>query len=708
MDYHKKYHVFHLLLASKGTPVPSSSLPPDEQIARVTPFDPRSLDRSVIAIPLLRKMEEELRRIASFKAAHPFDPEEFNSVIEFNREYPGTPQEIRARVVEMVDRAADKAREASKKRLKELETLPAGQQVGLDMVRERADIYGNVFLMEKQRHSGLEEAIRRQKVGAIAEDGYYGFANLHASVIRRLLSANDRLLTSGEALEKPIIQIHPTRYDVIIDLNLDYPRGREEARYWVFNNIEEAKKRVGVHDAGQDVNLRKDQRNSGYVFARLEARVIKELVDLDIQHAKEGAQKSESASSDTGSGHLKTLPKIEPSKFRAIFRIWPDFEISACINKSIATVKADAAQNSFSAHGTGITWAVMDTGIKHDHEHFRKHSNIDPVSKWHKDFTADGAGPFDDENGHGTHVAGIIAGEWRPPTAAAAPTNTLAPFDADEPPDRIPVAVSRYLKRDSEDVEYQAVKLIEGMSGMAPRCKLVSLRVLDENGKGTVSNLIAAIGHVQEINNFGRKLLIHGINMSLGYTFEPEWFACGQSPLCVEVDRLVKTGVVVVVSAGNTGFGTLKSSIGATAAGMALTINDPGNADLAITVGSTHRDMPHVYGVSYFSSKGPTGDGRLKPDLVAPGEKILSCAAGELKRTGAHGIECDYVETSGTSMAAPHVSGAIAAFLSVRTEFIGRAERVKEIFLNSATDLRRDRYFQGTGLLDLMRAIQSI
>ena len=68
---------------------------------------------------------------------------------------------------------------------------------------------------------------------------------------------------------------------------------------------------------------------------------------------------------------------------------------------------------------------------------------------------------------------------------------------------------------------------------------------------------------------------------------------------------------------------------------MALTINDPGNADLAITVGSTHRDMPHVYGVSYFSSKGPTGDGRLKPDLVAPGEKIISCATGMLKKEGA-------------------------------------------------------------------------
>ena len=126
------------------------------------------------------------------------------------------------------------------------------------------------------------------------------------------------------------------------------------------------------------------------------------------------------------------------------------------------------------------------------------------------------------------------------------------------------------------------------------------------------------------------------------------------------------------------------------------------------TLGSTHRDMPHTYGVSYFSSKGPTGDGRLKPDLVAPGEKIVSCGAGALKQDAAKGLPCDYVETSGTSMAAPHVSGAIAAFLSVRTEFIGQSERVKRIFVDTCTDLRRDRYFQGAGLVDLMRAIQSI
>jgi serine protease AprX len=212
------------------------------------------------------------------------------------------------------------------------------------------------------------------------------------------------------------------------------------------------------------------------------------------------------------------------------------------------------------------------------------------------------------------------------------------------------------------------------------------------------------------MNGHGRRLLIHGVNISVGNDFEPEWFACGQSPLCVEVDRLVNSEVVVVVAAGNSGYGSLRSEFsGVVSAGLALTVNDPGKADLAVTVGSTHREMPHIYGVSYFPSKGPTGDGRAKPDLVAPGEKIISCASGkkraEVERNGG---ECHYIEDSRTSMAAPHVSAVIAAFLSVRREFIGQPEKVKQIFLSTATDLRREKYFQGHGLVDLMRAIQSI
>jgi serine protease AprX len=219
---------------------------------------------------------------------------------------------------------------------------------------------------------------------------------------------------------------------------------------------------------------------------------------------------------------------------------------------------------------------------------------------------------------------------------------------------------------------------------------------------------------VQKINGYGRRLLIHGANLSVGYDFEPEWFACGQSPLCVEVDRLVRSGVVVVVAAGNSGYGTQATeALGARKGGLALTINDPGNADLAITVGATHREMPHVYGVSYFSGKGPTGDGRLKPDIVAPGEKVISSGAGKLLGDVRAKLPEDadppnYIEYTGTSMAAPHVSGCIASFLSVKREFIGRPERVKEVFMATATNLGRDRNFQGAGLIDLMRAIQYV
>ena len=85
-----------------------------------------------------------------------------------------------------------------------------------------------------------------------------------------------------------------------------------------------------------------------------------------------------------------------------------------------------------------------------------------------------------------------------------------------------------------------------------------------------------------------------------------------------------------------------------------VAITDPGNAENVITVGSTHRQNPHTYGVSYFSSRGPTGDGRVKPDLVAPGEKITSPVPGT-----------SFDVKDGTSQATAHVSG-VAAMLMAR------------------------------------------
>jgi serine protease AprX len=474
--------------------------------------------------------------------------------------------------------------------------------------------------------------------------------------------------------------VPPETHDVIIDLNLDFPGGRQTARQAILKRLDDVLRDLG---AAPEANRVRDLGSEQYLFATLEGRVVRELVARDRYH-RDGKRRL--VEMPAAKGKLKG---VKEETWRSIYKVWPDFKVKAFIDRSVRTVKADAARFSFSADGKGVVWAVMDSGIDKDHIHFRMHANLasEPDQVFHRDFTAEGD-PLKDGFGHGTHVAGIIAGEMKGEQRCA------------------------YVKqRDEHDQVAYMKTLIDSISGMAPQAKLVSLKVLDADGNGQVSNLIAALDHVQEINAHGRRLRIHGVNMSLGYDFDPEWFACGQSPLCVEVDRMVRSGVSVVVAAGNTGYAYVNDVFkGSVAAGMDLSINDPGNSDLAITVGSTHKDSPHIYGVSYFSSKGPTGDGRQKPDLVAPGEKILSCATGKPREQieAETGAACDYREHSGTSMAAPHVSGVIAAFLSVRREYLGQPEKVKEIFVSTATDLKREKYFQGTGLVDLMRAIQSV
>ncbi len=346
-----------------------------------------------------------------------------------------------------------------------------------------------------------------------------------------------------------------------------------------------------------------------------------------------------------------------------VYAVWRSSRKAKLTARSLQTLKADAALASFGAAGQGITWAVLDTGVRADHPHFKaamdgNGSLIDAV--W--DCTQPGKpvsiAKAQDPDGHGTHVAGIVSGK-----EAAGPHR-----------------------------------------GVAPRATLVVYKVLDDQGEGEDAWIIKALDHIAQRNaNSGATVQLHGINLSLGGPFDATVYGCGFSPICAELRRQWRDGVLVVVACGNEGQLQVQTAGGEVDLNTAMSIGDPANLEDCIAVGSVHADKPHLYGVSSFSSRGPTADGRPKPDVVAPGERISSCNASF--RAGKGDL---YRVESGTSMAAPHVSGLLAAFLSVRREFIGRPDEVKRILLDACIDLGRDRYHQGRGLPNLMQMLLAV
>ncbi|MEW2613622.1 S8 family serine peptidase [Streptomyces sp. NPDC047880] len=219
---------------------------------------------------------------------------------------------------------------------------------------------------------------------------------------------------------------------------------------------------------------------------------------------------------------------------------------------------------------------------------------------------------------HGTHIAGIIGGWW-------------------------------------PELDFR---------GICPRIRLYDVRVLDDDGGGDEFSIVTALQAIRHINEQARRFIIAGVSISLSVPHDVASHSTGWTPVCVECDRLARSGVVVVTAAGNSGFTGTARTMGADY--RDISISDPGNAESVITVGSTHRSNPHRHGVSYFSSRGPTGDGRPKPGLVAPGEDIDGPIPGE-------GIAAMH----GTSQAAAHVSGAAAMLLLARNrELLGPPRNV--------------------------------
>jgi hypothetical protein len=420
---------------------------------------------------------------------------------------------------------------------------------------------------------------------------------------------------------------------------------------------------------------------------------------------------------------LKRLPGMvreTRSDTPLIWRIASNRQIRLADEFSRATVKADAAFRLFDVKCAKITWAVIDSGVDRDHPGFYcdpkdpdsgsrvvktydfailrelldpafdprlpdaiesdafktardrsklppedakrllanihqsyetemlDWSSIEPLLTWKK--------PEAPTDGHGTHVAGIIGADMR----------------SKDHPDSIVV------------------------QGLCPDIRIMDFRIISDTLENTEFAVIGALQLVRYLNSHNQYIVVHGANLSLSIPHVVESFACGRTPVCDECERLVGAGVTVVAAAGNYGYHKYLTEKGTFAGYATLSITDPGNADGVITVGATHRRDPHTYGISYFSSRGPTGDGRMKPDLVAPGEKIHSTLPnGE---TGS---------LDGTSQAAPHVSAAAAMLMARYPELNRDPRRIKQLLCDSATDLGRERAFQGHGLLDTLRALQS-
>jgi serine protease AprX len=324
----------------------------------------------------------------------------------------------------------------------------------------------------------------------------------------------------------------------------------------------------------------------------------------------------------------------------AVRRLWLDRNVHTNLDIAVPAVEGNTAWQQ-GAGGKGVSVAVVDTGI-HQHPDLVRPTNR--IAAFN-DLVGKKRFPYDD-NGHGTHCAGIVAGNGR--------------------------------------------SLRGRYRGIAPEASLVGVKVLDRYGGGPLSTVIAGIDWC-----VARKddLNIRVISLSLG---SPPEGSYRDDPAVAAVQKAWGAGIVVVAAAGNDG-------------PSPRTIDSPGHAPAAITVGAEddHRTVPcQDDTIAPFSSRGPTVDGLAKPDVVAPGVGIVSLRAPgsvldrQLPRARVSGY---YFTLSGTSMATPLCAGLAALILEATPDLT--PDEVKGAIVHSCRDLRFDRLAQGSGLLDAANAV---
>ncbi|MEL6870920.1 MAG: S8 family peptidase [Pseudomonadota bacterium] len=336
--------------------------------------------------------------------------------------------------------------------------------------------------------------------------------------------------------------------------------------------------------------------------------------------------------------------------------------VTSAASRQAVNEPTSGVNNMYRASGVGV--AVLDTGIA-------QHADLDGSIKQfsflngqyprptiaYGQVTQANDSALGDNFGHGTHVAGIITGTGYN---------------------------SNYAYR-----------------GTARSASLVSLQALGADGKGSMSDVLAALDWLLE---YGSYFDIRVVNLSIGKTISE---SIETDPLVRATDRLWDAGMVVVVAAGNDG------RVGK------MSINSPGNSRKVITVGSltenrTGNDFSDDY-VSSFSSRGPSvGDLVMKPDLVAPGNKIiasiqqgsyLDIALQSRRRNCSVSSNCQdrYLEMSGTSMAAPLVAATAARMLDKDPSLT--PDTIKARLMRSARKLDESPIDAGAGVLDVDAAM---
>src|SRR5580692_6978398 len=360
-------------------------------------------------------------------------------------------------------------------------------------------------------------------------------------------------------------------------------------------------------------------------------------VDVIVRYAKTPTAENHQRILDRGGKFKRDLSIInaghyslpasalsEVAKDSDVVAISPDRAVRGLLDLTADAVNAHVAWQSYGLSGNNIGVAVIDSGIATGRDL--------PSSQvvYSQSFVGGGT---QDAYGHGTHVAGILASDGH----SSSCNNCFRTF-----------------------------------LGIASGVNLINLRVLDQNGNGTDSNVIAAL---QTAVSLRWKYNIQVINLSLG---RPVFESYTNDPLCQAVEAAWKAGIVVVVAAGNDGRDNSEGTNGY------MTITAPGNDPYVITVGAMKTEGTPTRTddlIASYSSKGPTAiDHIVKPDLVAPGNNVVSLAAPNstlanlypgnetllnyyesgLQGTAGTSPSSAYFTLSGTSMATPVVSGAVA------------------------------------------------